>query len=290
LYLAEIGVIKPDSEEAKELPPIDYQKRLAAWKEKKLKLANPNFHVNKFRLSVRSIPKDITEKELKQIFKNAAKQGASKGLNTIIKQAKIVPDKKSQQINGKNQSSGFGFVEFEVHEAALNALHNTNNTPGIFKNHPNRRLIVEFAIDNAKKLEIRRDKMKRQEIRRGRLNLEFQENSQEGNNLEQNIQTKLKKMASGKNQNSKYQNSSRKNGNQYKKNREQQQQQPQKKKPQLSKETQPSKKRKFSESSSDRPKKYRRTSNQKRIQNKERSFNDLVKTYSGKRPTKKWDQ
>jgi hypothetical protein len=84
-------VIKPDSEEAKALPALEVQKRLRAWQEKKIKLANPNFSVSKSlllfswrwfdlfsyygfrtRLAVRGLPKDFTEADLKEVFRKAA--------------------------------------------------------------------------------------------------------------------------------------------------------------------------------------------------------------------------
>jgi hypothetical protein len=46
--------------------------------EKGTKLRSPNFHISTTRLAVHNIPKDMTEKELKQLFIQAVKSRASK--------------------------------------------------------------------------------------------------------------------------------------------------------------------------------------------------------------------
>lgn len=75
LHLAEIGVIKPDSLEAQTLSHKEMQKRLRSWQEKKVKLANPNFHVSPTRLAIGNIPKAVTEAELKELFKKSSNNG-----------------------------------------------------------------------------------------------------------------------------------------------------------------------------------------------------------------------
>jgi len=57
LQLAYIGGINPNSDEFRGLSYPERQKILAYWKDKKLKLASPNFHVSNVRLSVRGLPK-----------------------------------------------------------------------------------------------------------------------------------------------------------------------------------------------------------------------------------------
>jgi hypothetical protein len=52
LHLAKEGVILEDSPQAKDMPAADLAKRARDWQEKKAKLANPNFSVNRTRLSV----------------------------------------------------------------------------------------------------------------------------------------------------------------------------------------------------------------------------------------------
>lgn len=50
------------------LNPNQIQRNVAAWKDKKLKLANPNFFVSPTRLAIRGIPPHVTEAQLKKLF------------------------------------------------------------------------------------------------------------------------------------------------------------------------------------------------------------------------------
>jgi len=72
LWLTREGLILPEDEAAKELNKADIEKRLRAYKEKKAKLKNPNYVVSKVRLSVRNIPTEVDEKQLKKVFLTAA--------------------------------------------------------------------------------------------------------------------------------------------------------------------------------------------------------------------------
>lgn len=118
-----------------------------------MKLSNPNFHVSKTRLSVRGIPKTITEKQLRDIFQMAAV--IPKEDNPHIKQVKIVRERNLYDENAEPKSKGFGFVEFMSHIHALTALRNTNNVQGIFDFAPERILTVEFALENQQALQKR---------------------------------------------------------------------------------------------------------------------------------------
>jgi len=126
-------VIKPDSEEAKNLPPLEVQKRLRAWQEKKMKLANPNFSVSRTRLAVRGLPKDMSETDLRDLFREAAvdPEKPGSGRPPAIRQVKIVRDEQMLDADGAPMSRGFGFVEFKHHTHALTALLQTNNVPGM---------------------------------------------------------------------------------------------------------------------------------------------------------------
>jgi len=309
LHLAEIGVIKPNSEEAKALPAIDYQKRLASWRDKKLKLANPNFHVNKFRLSVRGIPKETTESQLKQVFIKAARQGAAKDLDTHIKQVKIVRDRNAPQVNGESQSTGFGFVEFFVHEAALNALHNTNNITGIFTQNANRRLIVEFAVDNVKMLQKRNDKLLKQaHAREMKQNTELHDTSRIDKSPQNNYNKQTKKpekFTKGQHQNKNSQ-KPKQNKTLTRSNSQGSQSQNQNRNVKKNQNTnknsknkntntppQQTKKRKRADSVDEQQvKKHRRVSVHKKLESKEKHLDHLVRAYTGitRRPSKKWDQ
>lgn len=56
-------VVRADSEAGKALPKAEQMKRLKAEQEKKQKLLNPNYFISKTRISVRSLPLTIDDKQ-----------------------------------------------------------------------------------------------------------------------------------------------------------------------------------------------------------------------------------
>ena len=146
LYLAYEGVITEQDEASNDMSKADLAKRQRALIEKKNKLQNPNFFVSKTRLSIRNIPKDYDDKDLRALFKKHSPPGAT------LKQVKIVREtNRTDSSTGKARSRGFGFVEFIDHSDALEALRALNNNPKIWKKQE--RPIVEFAVENAKALQ-----------------------------------------------------------------------------------------------------------------------------------------
>ncbi|KAF3776793.1 RNA-binding protein 28 [Nymphaea thermarum] len=118
---------------------------MALSKKKEVKLQSPNFHVSKTRLIIYNVPKSMSNIELKKLFANAVTQRACKQKPTI-KQVKILKDKKKLTASTREGSRGVAFVEFSEHQHALVALRVLNNNPETFG--PERRPIVEFAIEN----------------------------------------------------------------------------------------------------------------------------------------------
>ncbi|KDD76495.1 hypothetical protein H632_c206p2, partial [Helicosporidium sp. ATCC 50920] len=140
------------------LSPADRIKRARAEREKKTKLASPNFVISATRLCVRNVPGDWTEVKLKEAFLRAVATRA-KTAQPRIKQIKILREADAEggrQTGPDARSKGIAFVEFEEHEHALCALRETNNNPRLFA--ADRRPIVEFAIDNVKALKAREAK------------------------------------------------------------------------------------------------------------------------------------
>jgi nucleolar protein 4 len=159
MYLAREGVILADTSAADGVSKLDLEKRTRAWKDKKTKLQNPNFSVSRVRLSVRNIPLGMDEKMLKTLFleqvKSDYKKADRKAGDVVIKQAKVVFDKEKLGPDGLPKSKGYGFVEFSIHEHALHALRAINNNPTFFRS-ANKRPIVEFALDDARKVLVRK--------------------------------------------------------------------------------------------------------------------------------------
>lgn len=144
MALAEVGYLKKEEMEAKGFTKMDIARRLSAQKEKMARLDNPNHFVSNTRLSVRYLPPDMTEKQLKAIAREA---GTVEGKAPQLKQVKIVMDKLSiDPQSGKPRSKCFGFVEYVEPEVARAALDVMNNNRELFggKTLP----LVDFAVEN----------------------------------------------------------------------------------------------------------------------------------------------
>lgn len=165
LYLADEGLIADGTDAAMGLSTKEITKRRMSQKEKKMKLRNPNFAVSKFRLSVRNLPREMDDVALKSLFFKAAQNNLHLGQpdeklidrNVVIKQAKVICDKIKLTKEGRPRSREFGFVEFVAHDHALAALRFLNNNGSILgkqmkKMSGGRRLIVEFSLDDNRKM------------------------------------------------------------------------------------------------------------------------------------------
>jgi len=114
-----------------------------------------------------NLPKEMDEKALKELVKQYAEVDEyGKKIAPSFKLVKIVKDKTILGPDGEPTTKGFGFIEFRHHLSALTALKNMNNVPGVVPGHPKRRLILEFAIENAVKLNNRQDKLQRESKKR----------------------------------------------------------------------------------------------------------------------------
>ena len=150
----------------------DRQKRERGEKDKKLKLASPNFIISPTRLSIRNVPYSWDEKRLKDMAVNAVKRRATKAVPRV-KQVKILYEEQKKEADGKPRSKGLAFIEFDSHEHAMCALRELNNNPDVFVR--DRRPIVEFAVDNVKVLKMRDAK----EAKKGGKKAQWKEGSAE---------------------------------------------------------------------------------------------------------------
>ncbi|KAG9451084.1 hypothetical protein H6P81_011049 [Aristolochia fimbriata] len=160
LYLAKEGLIVVGSPAAEGLSASDMSKRQELEKKKTAKLQSPNWHVSRTRLVIYNLPKSMTEKELKKLCIDAVVSRACKQ-TPVIRQIKLLKDVKRGKLVAKNYSRGVAFVEFTEHEHALVALRVLNNNPETFE--PDHRPIVEFALDDIRKIKLRESKMKIQQ-------------------------------------------------------------------------------------------------------------------------------
>jgi nucleolar protein 4 len=158
---------------------------------------NPTLHLSLTRLSIRNIPRSVTSKDLKALAREAivgfakdAKEGRRQPLSAdevsrgaeqtkeddkhrrekgkgLVKQAKIVFEgrdgSKIEEKTGAGRSRGYGFIEYFNHRHALMGLRWLNGhvvqakSTGDGENEKKKRLIVEFAIENAQVVQRRRE-------------------------------------------------------------------------------------------------------------------------------------
>jgi nucleolar protein 4 len=91
------------------------------------------------------MPLEIDEKELKRLALDAGKRIT--GDRVRILQSKVVRAKDRVGPDGKPRSRGFGFLQFETHEAASAVIEALNNSAGPFG--PTKRPILMFAWEDA---------------------------------------------------------------------------------------------------------------------------------------------
>ncbi|KAK9829098.1 hypothetical protein WJX72_003878 [[Myrmecia] bisecta] len=159
LYLAKEGVIEEGSAAYEAMSASDRTKRAVAHVEAKTKLRSPNFCVSTTRLCIRNIPPAMDDKALRKLCIQAVKDHAAKA-KPQVKQVKILVDENKVGPDGRPKSRGMGFIEFSEHEHALCALRELNNNPTAFSR--DRRPIVEFAIENARVLRKRHQRLQMQ--------------------------------------------------------------------------------------------------------------------------------
>ncbi|KAK7201992.1 RNA-binding protein [Novymonas esmeraldas] len=167
LYLLQEGLVLPDSAAAKGLHPRYLQMITDDYAARKQQLTNSNYFVSKTRLSVRNLPRTMSENDMRRLFAEQARIYLKKhpedtekgkwGKYGPIRNVKVLKDT-------AGVSRGYGFVEFVNHNVALNTLRMLNNNPTVFGDQ--RRLMVSFAIENTNAVQ-KLERMK--ELKRARL-------------------------------------------------------------------------------------------------------------------------
>ncbi|XP_050232696.1 uncharacterized protein LOC126681245 isoform X2 [Mercurialis annua] len=154
LYLAKEGSILEGTPASQGVSASDMAKRKSLHEKKTIKLRSPNFHISRTRLVMYNIPHSMTELKLKKLCIDAVVSRATKQ-KPVIRQIKFLESLKKGKV--KNQSRKVAFLEFTEHQHALVALRVLNNNPETFG--PENRPIVEFAVDDVRKLKIRNAKL-----------------------------------------------------------------------------------------------------------------------------------
>jgi len=148
------AVIFANSDEAKGMPALEVEKRMASYNtRKKLLASNPSLYISKTRLSIRQLPLHVTNHHLKKLaltasksFRNQVKEGprpmltpdeiqdAKTSINMnfslagAVKQVKVIRNKdRVDLVSGLGKSKGYGFIEMRTHAEALMVLRWLNN-------------------------------------------------------------------------------------------------------------------------------------------------------------------
>ena len=199
LYLLSEGTIAAGSKLYDKIGKAELDIREASARQRrKLIKTNPNLGISLTRLSVRNMPRGIGSKELKALAREAVvgfatdvKNGVRQALSAeersrggdemkeaerkrklkgvgIVTQAKIVFEGreggKVKEDSGAGRSRGYGFIEYSSHRWALMGLRwlNGHLVKGA-EGDRGKRLIVEFAIENAQVVRRRGEREKKVE-------------------------------------------------------------------------------------------------------------------------------
>lgn len=205
LYLLSEGTIPRGSKLYEKLAPTEVNIREASAKQRqKLIKSNPSLHLSLTRLSVRNIPRSVSSKDLKALAREAvvgfakdvkaglrqplSKEELSRGAEMmreaekirkqqgkgVVKQATIVFEgregAKVPEKSGAGRSRGYGFIEYFSHRNALMGLRWLNGhavkPSGTEPGDKTKRLIVEFAIENAQVVARRREREAKEQLTR----------------------------------------------------------------------------------------------------------------------------
>jgi nucleolar protein 4 len=201
LFLLNEGTISSNSPLYKKLAPSEIKMREDSLKQRQTIIKNnPTLHLSLTRLSVRNLPRQVTSKDLKALAREAivgfakdvkgglrqplsheelqrgveetkenekARREKGKGL---VKQAKIVFEgrdgSKIEEKSGGGRSRGYGFIEYFNHRHALMGLrwlngHAVESRAADGTNEKKKRLITEFAIENAQVVQRRNEYQER---------------------------------------------------------------------------------------------------------------------------------
>jgi RNA recognition motif-containing protein len=150
LYLALEGVIEQNHPAAAGLSAAELALRTKLEQSKRQKLLrNPHTVVSRTLLTVHNLPRSLNERQIKTLFAQAGRVSET-GKAATIKQVRIAHER-----HGKQRACAYAFVEFAEHAAALTALRNLNNNPDALPApHQGRRLVVQFAIEDERKVRL----------------------------------------------------------------------------------------------------------------------------------------
>lgn len=155
LRLADEGRVMRGTPIADGLPESRLELLESRYQNKMRHLKDANYFVSPTRLSIRDLPTEVDETELKRLVMLGVRDFTRANpkftweqtgkRNPFIKQMRLLRDAASAQ------SRGFAFVELRQRETALAVLRKLNNNPILFGR--NQRLHIEFAVESVHALQ-----------------------------------------------------------------------------------------------------------------------------------------
>ncbi|CAE7476129.1 Rbm28 [Symbiodinium sp. CCMP2592] len=173
MHLLNVGDIPETSPRWDNLSKSEQRQRIEGQKERKWRINNSNFAIHPQRISIRNLPTFVDANKLREaIVKHLAhspssvdavegKKGRLKAAQEAIVKASMVRDDERRTEAGERRSKGYGFVTFKDHDSAMKALEFLNDNPTVFGG--NRRPIVEFAVEDKRKLRMQEELRQRYE-------------------------------------------------------------------------------------------------------------------------------
>lgn len=163
MHLLNVGDITENSQKWENLSKSEQRQRQEGRKERKWRINNPNFAIHPQRLSIRNLPtfvdanklRSAVVKNLVQTSSEANKKEGMKLAQQAIVKAILVRDTERRGEDGESRSKGYGFIAFKDHDSAMRTLEFLNDNPKVFGG--NRRPIVEFAVEDKRKLRMQEE-------------------------------------------------------------------------------------------------------------------------------------
>lgn len=174
-------MISPGSSAAEGVSQSDMIKRAQIEQYKTQMLRKLNMFVSKERLVIHNLPASWDDSKLKALTQKFG------GPGSVIKESRIMRDRKNVGTDGVAVSKQYGFVSFTKHENALTALRNLNNNPNVFSS--NKRPIVVFSIENKTAIQAKQKRLQKSKVQ----NQEKKEKEVAEGNTSEKTKSKSKK-------------------------------------------------------------------------------------------------
>eukprot|EP00440_Ansanella_granifera_P042303 gb/GFBE01045863.1/.p1 GENE.gb/GFBE01045863.1/~~gb/GFBE01045863.1/.p1 ORF type:complete len:885 (+),score=280.28 gb/GFBE01045863.1/:1-2655(+) len=165
MHLLNVGDISESDPKWQQLSKSEQRQRQEGRKERKWRVNNPNFTIHPQRLSIRNLPTHVDATKLREkVVKHlsevlgpegAGKKARMKEAQEAIMKASLVRDSERRTESNERRSKGFGFIAFKDHASAMKTLQFLNDNPRVFGG--NRRPIVEFAVEDKRKLRMQEE-------------------------------------------------------------------------------------------------------------------------------------